>query len=238
MFHLIVNRLPSFEILSAILTALLFGLSHAVNVNDSKYDETYVLLQIVMAFVIGLHYTMTLLTTSNAWECVWLHVVNNFFAMFVRSDQTPDLSDSLILGTVVCTIVMYFSMSLLLIQQRRKGYKERGRERGRERGWERGWERGERLSVESREWRDGRRASVGLLRMDDEVEEVEGDGGDGDGDGGGDVGGGGERTEKKKKKSVNENEIDESDGGDGSSLSFGPIFVGIGIGILLFATTW
>ena len=43
---------------------------------------------------------------------------------------------------------------------------------------------------------------------------------------------------RKEKKNVarNENEIEESDGG--SSLSFGPVIVGIGIGILLFATTW
>jgi len=137
------------------------------------------------------------------------------------SDQTPDLSDSLILATVVCTIVLYFTMSLLLIQQRRKGEREGERERG------------ERLSVESREWRDGRRASVGLLRMDDDVEEV-GDSGGSGGSGGGRT----EKTERKEKKNVarNENKIEESDGG--SSLSFGPVFVGIGIGILLFATTW
>ena len=64
-FHLIVNRLPATPILSAVLTAFLFGASHAVNANDSRYDETYVLLQIVMAFVIGLFYTMTLLSTGT-----------------------------------------------------------------------------------------------------------------------------------------------------------------------------
>ena len=67
-FHLIVNRLPKYTILSAVLTAFLFGISHAVNYSDDTgaYHESYVLLQIVMAFVIGLFYTMTLLNTGES----------------------------------------------------------------------------------------------------------------------------------------------------------------------------
>ena len=42
------------------------------------------------------YYTLTLMSTGNAWECVWLHVCNNFFAMFVRSDEKPDLNDKVI----------------------------------------------------------------------------------------------------------------------------------------------
>ena len=51
-FHLIANRLPKRPLLAAMLTALLFGLSHAVNIADDRYDSAYVVLQVVMSTLI------------------------------------------------------------------------------------------------------------------------------------------------------------------------------------------
>jgi membrane protease YdiL (CAAX protease family) len=52
-FHLIANRLPKRPLLSAGCTALLFGLSHAVNILDERYDSAYVMLQVAMSTLIG-----------------------------------------------------------------------------------------------------------------------------------------------------------------------------------------
>ena len=114
-----------------------------------------------------------------------LHVCNNFFAMFVRSDLTPNLNDPIILWTIVGTLLVYSFSSIVLLYQRNQqlmkeddystivlsqGEKEDG-------------------TTEGTEWRDGRRASVGLLRMDADNSSVNNeDGDDGeDGDGEEDV---------------------------------------------------
>ena len=53
-----------------------------------------------------------LLTTGNAWDCVFLHVMNNFFAMFVRSDRAPDLGDPIMMVMFGGSIVAYSTLSL------------------------------------------------------------------------------------------------------------------------------
>jgi hypothetical protein len=94
---------------------------------------------------------------SNAWECIWLHCINNFFAMFVRSDQKPDMNDALIYKTVFGTIVLYVLCSFYLYAnyiRNRKTFDDTSSSGN----------SGNRKT----EWRNGRRASTGLLRMDDE----------------------------------------------------------------------
>jgi hypothetical protein len=54
-----------------------------------------------------------LLTTGNAWDCVFLHVMNNFFAMFVRSDRAPDLGDPIMMVMFGGSIVAYSTLSLV-----------------------------------------------------------------------------------------------------------------------------
>ena len=52
-FHLIANRLPKRPLMAAACTAVMFGLSHAVNIVDDRYDSGYVMLQVGMSTLIG-----------------------------------------------------------------------------------------------------------------------------------------------------------------------------------------
>jgi membrane protease YdiL (CAAX protease family) len=63
------------------LTSLLFALSHAINVNDVHYNDSYVLLQIIMAFVIGLLYTFTLMSTGYVENAI-------FFLVHIHNELT------------------------------------------------------------------------------------------------------------------------------------------------------
>ncbi len=56
-------------------------------------------------------YTLVLLKTGNAWDCVVMHVCNNFFAMFMRADVAPNLHDPVILSLLAGTLVVYSALS-------------------------------------------------------------------------------------------------------------------------------
>ena len=105
-----------------------------------------------------------------------LHVCNNFFAMFVRSDLTPNLNDPIILWTIVGTLLVYsFSSIVLLYQRHQQLMKEDDYSTI-------VLSQGEKVdgTTEGTEWRDGRRASFGLLRMDPDNSSVNNEDGEED----------------------------------------------------------
>ena len=78
-----------------------------------------------LSFREGFFYNVVLLKTGNAWDCVFLHIVNNFFAMFIRSDRAPDLGDPVMIFMFRGSIFVYTSLSLVCINAMYAGNRKR-----------------------------------------------------------------------------------------------------------------
>ena len=66
---------------TAIISGIIFGFAHIFNAL-SGIRFSAVLIQIVMACMIGMVYAAIYIRTRNIWEMVFLHALNNFVALF------------------------------------------------------------------------------------------------------------------------------------------------------------
>jgi membrane protease YdiL (CAAX protease family) len=74
-----------------------FGLVHALNLLGSRYTRTYVMLQIVLACLIGAFYCMRFVRSEHTmFEAVCLHVINNLFSSALPVEANLDLSSPLV----------------------------------------------------------------------------------------------------------------------------------------------
>ena len=87
----------------AIVTSVLFGLFHLVNLVSSRFSAPYIVMQVFLGTEIGLFYTLFMLYTNNLAGSIVLHVFNNLFSSLMP--PTPDLHTLLFdpLSAFLCT---------------------------------------------------------------------------------------------------------------------------------------
>ena len=91
------------------LSSVLFGLLHFANFFSlkSEYASSYVYLQCVFAFLIGIFYALEMILTENLLNVILLHIVNNVFASFVPIHRSIDLNDPVVTFLLLVTICIY-----------------------------------------------------------------------------------------------------------------------------------
>lgn len=106
---------------ASLLAAAMFALAHLLNLVGSDYSITYVLLQVALGFLVGNFYCLRLFVTHNVGECIFLHMMNNFFSSFVPINQGLDLNDPIILLTLSVTVAMYVTLTYRTTRDLKRG---------------------------------------------------------------------------------------------------------------------
>ena len=97
------------KINGVLFSSVLFGLLHCANFFSVKneYASSYVYLQCIFAFLIGIFYGLEMVLTDNIINVIILHIVNNIFASFVPIKRKIDLNDPIITSLLFITICIY-----------------------------------------------------------------------------------------------------------------------------------
>ena len=97
------------KINGVLFSSVLFGLLHCANFFSVKneYASSYVYLQCIFAFLIGIFYGLEMVLTDNIINVIILHIVNNIFASFVPIKRKIDLNDPIITSLLFVTICIY-----------------------------------------------------------------------------------------------------------------------------------
>ena len=66
-----------------IISGVVFGLIHGLNLFGSVYSKEYTIMQIIVGCIISFFYTLRMVITCTLWECILLHIINNSFSMFI-----------------------------------------------------------------------------------------------------------------------------------------------------------
>lgn len=81
------NRLNRMPRVCAAISAAVFGFYHLSNLRSSRFHNTYVVAQSLMAAIIGMYLALAQLRHGSLPLCLTCHVVNNVCASFVPTDQ-------------------------------------------------------------------------------------------------------------------------------------------------------
>ena len=87
---------PSTKLLCALLTGVVFGLVHLMNLMGNKYLPLYIALQVGLGVLLGAFYSLRFALSGTLWQSVIMHAVNNFYSSFVPLDIQLDLTNPLI----------------------------------------------------------------------------------------------------------------------------------------------
>ena len=77
---------PSSKLLCAVLTGVVFGLVHLMNLLGVKYQPLYISLQVGLGVLLGVFYSLRFVLSGTLWQSVVMHAVNNFYSSFVPLD--------------------------------------------------------------------------------------------------------------------------------------------------------
>jgi membrane protease YdiL (CAAX protease family) len=105
--------LPGGLIRAAILSALIFAVSHLFNLMAGA-DLNDMILQVIVAFPMGLAFTAPLAVTRNIWPAVFIHTLSNFGAYLTVGSflNTAATSQSVTLGAAVVEILMVLPVAI------------------------------------------------------------------------------------------------------------------------------
>lgn len=99
-----------------IITSLLFGLGHIINLVNLNYSLIGVLSQVVMAFCVGFLFSSILIATQNIYPVVLIHALNHFstfiaelLPQYFNNTTTPPNNSSIleIIGSLVITLLIF-----------------------------------------------------------------------------------------------------------------------------------
>ena len=96
---------------AVIVTSLLFGLSHSLNVLSGK-NLADVLVQILYALAIGFAFAALVLKKGIIWPLVLVHFMIDFKAMIGRTDFSPVLNS--ILGVAITFVLGSYGLLVML----------------------------------------------------------------------------------------------------------------------------
>ncbi|KAF0720298.1 Aste57867_417 [Aphanomyces stellatus] len=110
-FHLLLNRLPTHPTAAAIVSSVLFGCTHLVNLKQSKFSTLYVLIQTGLGVEIGFFYALTYARTESLFECITLHVVNNVLSSFTSTQM--ELTSSPYLAPLLAHSILLYALLII-----------------------------------------------------------------------------------------------------------------------------
>lgn len=113
LFLLFYNRLRS-VFYSTIMSNLIFGLVHLLNLAMGKYSMVYAMLQCMVGMAMGLLFTLTYLETQSVWASTWLHSIHNMSALFLHSKEVSSEPFLLCMSGVSFCIVCIIDWKMLV----------------------------------------------------------------------------------------------------------------------------
>jgi len=103
-----------------LLTGLVFGGAHLLNLFSPNVSTLYVLLQFVSAVIVGVFYCLRFLVTGTLWESIVLHFINNATSSFLPTGPDFDFSNPKIGLPMTCTLMLYSIMAYFSLEQLKK----------------------------------------------------------------------------------------------------------------------
>ena len=75
-----------------LISAIIFGAIHFLNLFGRVYSAQYVALQVFVGCVVSLFYTLRMVISATLWEPILLHCINNAFSVFIdfKSDNVTN----------------------------------------------------------------------------------------------------------------------------------------------------
>jgi membrane protease YdiL (CAAX protease family) len=126
--------LPQGLVRAAVLSSMIFAVVHLLNLAAGA-NLAATILQVMVAFLMGLAFIAPLVVTRNIWPLVFIHALSNFVAYLAVGGllDTASTSQSPSLGQVVSALLIPFvlavySLWLLFHRQRRLGLRDATRE--------------------------------------------------------------------------------------------------------------
>ncbi|EEY67731.1 peptidase family U48, putative [Phytophthora infestans T30-4] len=103
-----INRLQSLK-WSAWISSVLFAAIHLVNVRriGSHYSMSYVALQVLWAWLVGLFLALKLAVSGSLVQCLTLHAINNMFALGVSKTHAMDFTQPTVSCSVIIALAIY-----------------------------------------------------------------------------------------------------------------------------------
>jgi len=117
--------LPGGLVRAAVLSSLIFACAHLANlITNADLNDT--ILQVVIAFLMGLAFTAALAVTRNIWPAVFIHALSNFgmymtvggFLNTATTSQSPTLEEAI--GKILLPLLLAIYSFWLLIRAQRK----------------------------------------------------------------------------------------------------------------------
>jgi len=103
-----------------LLTGVVFGGAHLVNLFNPHISKMYVILQVLVAVVVGIFYCLRFLVTGTLWESILLHMANNITSSFLPQNEDFDMVNPKIGLPMTCTLMLYAIMAYQSLQQLKK----------------------------------------------------------------------------------------------------------------------
>ncbi len=122
--------LPQGLVRAAILSSLIFAVVHLLNLAGGA-NLAATLLQVVVAFLMGLAFVAPLAVTKNIWPLVFIHALNNFVAYLTvggvlntaTTSQSPSLSQ-VINALLIPFVLAIYSTWLIIRTEQRNGLRK------------------------------------------------------------------------------------------------------------------
>ncbi|OQS04121.1 hypothetical protein THRCLA_20969 [Thraustotheca clavata] len=121
-FHIFLNRIPSNRSAS-LVSSILFGCTHLINLKNSNFSIMYVLLQTCLGIEIGFYYSILFFQSKfNLLNSLVLHIVNNIFSSFVSTHTAAldFLARPIFTLMLAHAIVLYIVLISLAIRSKKK----------------------------------------------------------------------------------------------------------------------
>ena len=111
------------KLYTSIVSGCLFGLIHLMNLLsvENRISISYSLFQCLMGGLIGCFYTMhTFRQDGVLWECIFAHMINNIASSFIPLNFTIDLSNRVIIYSLIQTTLTYIGLTYCTAMQLRR----------------------------------------------------------------------------------------------------------------------
>lgn len=93
-----------------------FALLHLSNLLGN-FSPTYVMLQVPLAMLVGVFFSLRFMVTESLWEPILLHQTNNVLSSFIPAYAAAEFSSPLVWGSITTSVVVYGLFAVVSVRQ-------------------------------------------------------------------------------------------------------------------------
>lgn len=112
-YHILYNRYTNYNY-CILITSTFFSLFHLINFFNSEYDNMYVILQLIQAFIFGLISNYLLVINNNLISGYYLHIVNNLMSFLVGFNRSNILNHIwlIVVESVIDVLLVFYNYKI------------------------------------------------------------------------------------------------------------------------------